>query len=100
MKGSRETRSSTTMHLQVAGLDVAELAGMEDRSAAAPDPEVGAVELERERNHVGLPVRAEGGYAGEWLGPEVGDLLLGERHLTLHTNAGRLDRRWIHGRNV
>src|SRR6266480_4873119 len=64
----------------VSGVDVAELAGAGDRRAGPADPEVGPVELEGERDHVGLPACANGGDAGDRLRSHVGDLLVGERH--------------------
>src|SRR4051812_26925319 len=66
--------------LPAAGGDVPELAGRRHRRADAADPEVFAVELERERDDVRLLARAERGDAGERLRTQVVDLFGGEAH--------------------
>ena len=53
------------------------------RAPMRPDPPTQkhvAVELEADRNHVGLAVSAKRRQARERLRPQVGDLLVGERH--------------------
>ncbi len=64
--------------LVVAALDVERPAGPVGVHAA--DEKAGAVELEPDRHHVGLPVRGDGSEPGDRLRADVSDFLRGERH--------------------
>jgi hypothetical protein len=66
--------------LAVAGSDVADLARAQHRLARPAHPHGRALDLEGDRGDIGLAVRGDGGQAGQRLGSEVLEFLVGEGH--------------------
>jgi len=67
-------------HVGVPSEDVTELPSLEDRCSGSPDPEIRAIEFQRDRDHVGLPFGRTRRESRQWLRLKVGNLLWGESH--------------------